>query len=285
MSGVRIVPLRLRVDDGFHLPPASRFEDLLTDRTRAVLLCNPNNPTGTVYSREELEEVARFCRAHALFLISDEVYREFVYDGARAMSALELEGYEDLVAVCDSLSKRYSACGIRLGTFITRNPSLYASALKMAQGRLSAPGIAQQAAVGVRELGESYVRGIVDEYGRRRDLLYEGLSTLPGVYFRRPEGAFYFVARLPVDDAERFAEWLLLEFELDGATVMLAPASGFYETEGAGEDEVRIAYVLGEDELSSAVNILRTALWQYPARVEKPQQPIEPLPRRRKDER
>lgn len=282
MSGVRLVPLRLRVDDGFHLPPASRFESLLTPRTKAVLLCNPNNPTGTVYAAAEMEEVADFCRSNALFLISDEVYREFSYDGDRAMSALELEDAREMVVVCDSLSKRYSACGIRLGTFITRNPAIYGAALRMAQGRLSAPGLAQQVASAVRELGEEYVDAVVQEYEKRRNLLYEGLATLPGVFFRRPEGAFYFVARLPVDDADKFAAWLLSDYSREGATVMLAPASGFYETKGAGGDEVRIAYVLGEADLALAVRVLEGALREYPGRVEREERPIEPLPRRRR---
>ena len=284
MSGVKLVPLRLRVDDGFHLPPMQRWESLVTERTKAVLICNPNNPTGTVYSRAEMEEVAQLCKERDLFLISDEVYREFAYDGDRATSALELEGMEDRVVVCDSLSKRYSACGIRLGTLITRSPAIYGAALRMAQGRLSAPGLAQQAASGLRELGEDYVEEVVDEYERRRNLLYEGLATLEGVFFRRPEGAFYFVARLPVDDADAFAAWLLSDYSLDGATVMLAPASGFYATPGAGRDEVRIAYVLGEPDLAHAVRVLEGALREYPGRVERVEPPIEPLPRRRRGE-
>jgi aspartate aminotransferase len=265
MAGLRLVPIRMRGDDGFHLPPRHRWESIVTPSTRFVLLCNPNNPTGTVYRREELLEVASFCRDHGLFLISDEVYREFVYDGAKATSLLELEEYRDLVIVVDSLSKRYSACGIRLGALITRNEELFGAALKMAQARLSAPGIAQLIATAANELGPEYTEEIVREYQKRRDILFRGLGSLDGVFFRKPEGAFYFVARFPVDDAEEFARWLLADFEHEGATVMLSPASGFYQTEGAGNNEVRIAYVLNGDDLERAVEILREALRVYPA--------------------
>ncbi len=190
MGGVRLVPLTSRGEDGFHLPPREAWERALTPRTRLVILCNPNNPTGTVYSREELEMVAKFCRDHGLFLISDEVYREFVYDGRAVTSALELAGYEDLVIVVDSYSKRYSACGIRLGCLATRNKDVHQAALRMAQGRLSAPGLAQMIAVGTREIGPGYTEAIVTEYQKRRDVLFHGLSEIPGVFLRKPEGAF-----------------------------------------------------------------------------------------------
>lgn len=267
MAGVKLVPLTTRVEDGFHLPAIEAFEKARTPRTRFVLLCNPNNPTGTVYSREELQGVADFCRLNALFLISDEVYREFAYDGRVATSALSLEGAEELVIVADSLSKRYSACGIRLGAFITRNARLYDAALRMAQGRLSAPGIAQEIAARVTEMGPEYTRDVITEYQKRRDVLYDELCAVPGVFFRRPEGAFYFVARLPVDNAEQFARFLLSEFSLDGATVMVAPASGFYATPGAGRDEVRIAYVLNEKDLRAASRILAAGLETYARRT------------------
>lgn len=265
MAGIKLIPLRTSVEDGFHLPAIDRFEAARTERTRFVLLCNPNNPTGTVYSREELEGIAEFCKKHDLFLISDEVYREFAYDGRKATSALELEGMEQFVIVADSLSKRYSACGIRLGTFITRNPQLYDAALRMAQGRLSAPGIAQEIAAKATELAPEYTRDVIVEYQKRRDVLYEELCAVPGIFFRKPEGAFYFVARLPVDDAEEFAKFLLSDFSLDGATVMVAPANGFYATPGAGRDEVRIAYVLNEKDLRASCRILAAALEAYPA--------------------
>jgi aspartate aminotransferase len=265
MAGLNIVPVTSRGRDGFHLPPRRVFEDALTPRTRIVLVCNPNNPTGTVYTRDELEMLAGFCRDHGLFLVSDEVYREFVYDGRKAVSALELKDADDFVIVVDSLSKRYSACGIRLGALVTRNGEVYDSCLRMAQGRLSPPGLAQFIAVGAVGLGEEYTRGIVDEYQRRRDVLYEGLRTIPGVELAKPEGAFYCVPKLPVRDTEDFAVWLLTEFEHDGATVMIAPASGFYASD-LGKSEIRIAYVLKEEDLRISIGLLRVALERYQRR-------------------
>jgi aspartate aminotransferase len=263
MAGVRLVALTSRGEDGFHLPPREVWERAITPRTRLVLLCNPNNPTGTVYDREELEEVARLCRERGLFLVCDEVYREFVYDGRVATSGLALAGYEDLVVVADSLSKRYSACGLRLGCLVTRNPGIYQAALRLAQGRLAPPALAQLMAVGLTELGEDYYASVVREYQARRDLLYAGVSAIPDVFLRKPEGAFYFVARLPVDDGESFARFMLEEFSLDGATVMVAPAQGFYATPGLGRNEVRIAYVLEQDDLKAAVRILEAGIAAY----------------------
>jgi aspartate aminotransferase len=265
MAGLEIVPVTSRGRDGFHVPPREVWERALTPRTRIVVLCNPNNPTGTVYSPDELRMIAAFCREHDLFLISDEVYREFVYDGGRAMSALELDDAHEHVIVVDSLSKRYSACGIRLGALVTRNAEVYGACLRMAQGRLSPPGLAQFIAIGADSLGEEYTRDVVAEYQRRRDVLFEGLSAIPGVFLTRPEGAFYCVARLPVDDTDRFAAWLLSDFQHDGGTVMIAPASGFYASD-LGRNEVRIAYVLKEEDLRTAVAILAEALRVYNAR-------------------
>jgi aspartate aminotransferase len=262
MAGLNIVPVTSRGRDGFHLPPRHVFEAAMTPRTRLVIVCNPNNPTGTVYTRDELEMLAGFCRDHGLFLVSDEVYREFVYDGRKAVSALELKDADDFVIVVDSLSKRYSACGIRLGALVTRNGDVYDACLRMAQGRLSPPGLAQFIAVGAAGLGEEYTRGIVDEYQRRRDVLYEGLRTIPGVELAKPEGAFYCVPKLPVRDTEDFAVWLLTEFEHDGATVMIAPASGFYASD-LGKSEIRIAYVLKEEDLRTSIELLRVALERY----------------------
>ena len=262
MAGLNIVPMTSRGRDGFHLPERQVWERTFTPRSRVVIICNPNNPTGTVYRRDELEMVADFCRDHGLFLVSDEVYREFVYDGNRAISALELQGCEDFVIVVDSLSKRYSACGIRLGSLVTRNRTIYDACLRLAQGRLSPPGLAQFIAVGANELDQEYTRSVVAEYQRRRDVLYDGLTAIPGVFLQKPEGAFYCVARLPIDDAERFAAWLLTDFEHDGATVMLAPANGFYASP-VGTNEVRIAYVLKEEDLRSAVDLLRIAIQRY----------------------
>lgn len=263
MAGVRLVPLRARAEDGFHLPPLEEWTRALTPRTRLVLLCNPNNPTGTVYRRDEVEAVAAFCRDHGLFLVADEVYRELAYDGAGATSALDIEGAEDFVVVTDSLSKRYSACGIRLGCLATRNRGVWDACLRMAQGRLSPPGLAQLVALGVSELGPDYEQGLVKEYQARRDVLFEGLSRLPGVFLLKPEGAFYFIARLPVEDSEDFAAWLLSDFSHEGATVMVAPAPGFYATPGLGRDEVRIAYVLNTEDLEASVRVLAHALPAY----------------------
>jgi aspartate aminotransferase len=265
MAGVRLVPLRARAEDGFHLPPIGEWTKALSPRTRLVLLCNPGNPTGTVYRADEIEAVAAFCRANGLFLVSDEVYREFVYDGRSSISVLSLPGCEDLAVVVDSLSKRYSACGIRLGCLVTRNADVYGAALRMAQGRLSPPGLAQLVALGATELGPDYAKGIVREYQARRDVLFEGLARIPGVFLRKPEGAFYFVARLPIEDGEDFASWLLTDYAHDGATVMVAPAQGFYATPGLGRDEVRIAYVLRKEDLEASVRILAHAIPAYQA--------------------
>jgi aspartate aminotransferase len=262
MAGLNIVPVTSSGRDGFHLPPREVFENALTPHTRLVILCNPNNPTGTIYTRDELEMMAGFCRDHGLFLVSDEVYREFVYDGRKAISALELAGAEEFVIVVDSLSKRYSACGIRLGALVTRNAEVYDACLRMAQGRLAPPGLAQFLAVGADALGEEYTRDVVAEYQRRRDVLYEGLRGIPGVELAKPEGAFYCVPKLPVGDAEDFAVWLLTEFEHDGSTVMIAPASGFYASD-VGKNEIRIAYVLKEEDLRKSVELLRIALERY----------------------
>lgn len=270
MAGLKLVPLQTSVESGFHLPPRAEWEAKITERTRAILVCNPNNPTGTVYTREEMEMLASLCSDRGLFLVSDEVYREFVYDGRKAVSALTFPSISDRVIVVDSLSKRYSACGIRLGTFVTRNPKLFDAAMRMAQGRLSAPGIAQTIAASAVTLGPEYTQNIVTEYQKRRDVLYEGLRAIPGVFLAKPEGAFYFVAKLPVPDAEDFAKFLLNEFSLDGATVMVAPASGFYATPGAGADQVRIAYVLKEEDLRASIRILKAALTAYSARETTP---------------
>lgn len=263
MAGARIVALTARGEDGFHLPSRDAWEKALTPRTKAVVLCNPNNPTGTVYTRDEVLMVAEFCRDHGIFLIADEVYREFVYDGGSATSTLTLPGFEDVVIVVDSLSKRYSACGIRLGCIATRNQDVHQACLRMAQGRLSPPGLAQLVATGMNDVPPDYTPSVVKEYQARRDLLFAGLSKIPGVFLRQPEGAFYFVARLPVLDSEDFARWLLSEFSHDGATVMVAPAAGFYATKGLGLDEVRIAYVLKKEDLEKAIPVFAAALETY----------------------
>ncbi len=269
MAGLNIRPVATRGRDGFHLPPREAFERALTPRTKIVIICNPNNPTGTVFSREEIEMLAGFCRDHGLFLVSDEVYREFVYDGRHATSALELSNADDFVIVVDSLSKRYSACGIRLGALVTRIRPVWDACLRMAQGRLSPPGLAQFIAVGAENLGEEYTRDVVKEYQHRRDVLYEGLRAIPGVSLTKPEGAFYCMPTLPIDDADRFASWLLRDFSHNGATVMVAPATGFYASD-LGQHEVRIAYVLNERDLRASIELLRIALEQYPGRTASP---------------
>jgi len=263
MAAVRLVPITARAEDGFHLPAREAWERARTPRTRALMLCNPNNPTGTVYTREEVVAVAQFCREHGLFLIADEVYREFAYDGRRPVSALSLAGFEDLVVMVDSLSKRYSACGIRLGCLVTRNRDFYGACLRMAQGRLSPPGLAQLMSLGADQLGPDYHQRVLAEYQQRRDLLFQALGQIPGLFLRKPEGAFYFVARLPVADSEDFAGWLLSDFQHQGATVMVAPAAGFYTTPGLGQDEVRIAYVLKAEDLELAVRVFRSGLEEY----------------------
>ena len=265
LAGVRLVAVPTRGEDGFHLPPRAVWERALTPCTKLVVLCNPNNPTGTVYTRAELEDVAAFCRDHGLFLLSDEVYRELVYDGREAISALSLPRCEQHVIVVDSLSKRFSACGIRLGCLVTRNRDVFTACLRMAQGRLSPPGLAQLLATGIPELGPDYYAGLAAEYQKRRDVLFDGLTAIPGVFLRKPEGAFYFVARLPVDDAEAFARFLLTDFSHRGATVMVAPAAGFYATPGLGRDEVRIAYVLKSEDLERAVEVFAAGLEAYRA--------------------
>jgi aspartate aminotransferase len=262
MAGLNVVPVTSSGQDGFHLPVREMWDRTLTPRTRLVILCNPNNPTGTVYSREELDMVADFCRENGLFLVSDEVYREFVYDGRKAISALELKGAEEFVIVVDSLSKRYSACGIRLGSLVTKNAEVYDACYRMAQGRLSPPGLAQFIAVGVDSLGDAYTRDVVAEYQHRRDVLYDGLSSIPGVFLQKPEGAFYCIAKIPVDNSDRFAAWLLSDFQHDNATVMVAPGSGFYASP-LGTNEIRIAYVLKEEDLRHSVDLLRIALEKY----------------------
>ncbi|MCC6132687.1 MAG: pyridoxal phosphate-dependent aminotransferase [Acidobacteria bacterium] len=263
MAGMKLNTLTAHGDDGFHAPPLSVWEKALTEKTRAVLLCNPSNPTGTVFSREEVVMVAQFCRDHGLFLISDEVYREFVYDGREATSALNLAGFEEIVIVVDSLSKRYSACGIRLGSIASRNSEVMDTMNRLAMGRLSPPGLAQRIAPGALLLGPEYTEGVVTEYQKRRDILCEGLGKIPGVFVRKPEGAFYMVVRLPIEDSEDFAAWLLTSFSYNGSTVMVAPAPGFYATEGLGKDEVRIAYVLKQDDLEASIDILAHALTAY----------------------
>lgn len=267
LVGVATVPVTTRAEDGYHLPPREGIEAAIGPRTRAIMLCSPNNPTGTVYTDEELDLVGDICRRRGLFLVADEVYREFTYDGLRHRSAATLPGLENRVVLTDSLSKRVSLCGARVGWIATHNRELLACILKFAQARLCPPTLGQWIGMGLDDVPEAYTREVIAEYERRRNLVFDELGKMPGVTVRRPEGAFYLCARLPVDDAQRFAEFLLRDFTLDGRTVMLAPADGFYATPGLGRDEVRIAYVLNERDLAVAMRVVSQALEAYPGRV------------------
>jgi aspartate aminotransferase len=262
-ADVRIVPLPLKVEDGFRLLPADRIEALITPKTRAILLCSPNNPTGTVYTEEELFRVVELVKKHDLFLIGDEVYKEFVYDGLKHKSILEYKEIEDRVIVVDSISKRFSCCGARIGAVVTRNEDVYQAILKFAQARLCPPSVEQYAALTAYRMGMGYFEPIRKEYQRRRDVLFEGLTSIPGVVLRKPQGAFYVICRLPVKDSEHFVQWMLTDFSLSSKTVMVAPGPGFYATPGRGQDEVRIAYVLKEEDLIEAIEILRQGIQKY----------------------
>lgn len=264
MAGVKIRPLTTSVEDGFRLPPRERIEALVGPRTRAILLCNPNNPTGTVYTAEEIDAVASICRERDLWLLTDEVYREFTYDGCRHISALSLAGMEDRTIMMDSVSKRYSLCGARVGCLVSRNPEVMSAALRLGQARLCSPLVDQLVARAALDLPDDYFEVTVAEYRRRRDAVFEELSKIDGVVTNRPCGAFYNIARLPVEDADRFCSWLLTDFEHEGQTVMLAPGNGFYATEGLGKSEVRVAYVLKVEEMRRSMELLRVALERYP---------------------
>jgi len=267
LLGVRLVPVTTDPSTGYHLPPRAVIEARLSERTRAILICSPNNPTGTVYTAEELDLLADICRDRGLFLIADEVYREFTYDGRAHRSALSLPGLDDRVVVVDSLSKRLSVCGIRVGCIVTRNRDLLSAVLRCGQARLCPPTLGQYAALAMADVPASYMQRVVREYQARRDTIFEALTSTPGVALRRPEGAFYVCASLPVDDAARFAEFLLQDFDLDGETVMIAPADGFYATPGLGRHEARLAYVLEVEALHRAMRAFSAALQAYPGRT------------------
>mgnify|MGYP000641990870 CR=1 FL=1 len=263
-AGVTVVPITSKIEEEFALPEVEEFEKLITSDTRAIMICNPGNPTGYLYSREELEKLKEICLEHDLYLIADEVYREFAYDGVTHTSIMELEDLEEHAIVVDSVSKRYSMCGARIGCLISKNNALMATALKFAQARLSPPTMAQIAAEQALQTSESYYEEVKTEYKERRDILVDGLNSIEGVDCPKPKGAFYAVAQLPVDNAERFAQWLLSAFETNGKTIMVAPAEGFYATPGMGLNQVRLAYVLEKDKLRESVEILREALKNYP---------------------
>lgn len=263
-AGVNVVPVTSRLVDEFALPPIKDFEDLITERTKAIMICNPGNPTGYLYTREELEQLKDLALKHDLYLIADEVYREFAYDDAEHISILSLDGLEENAIVIDSVSKRYSMCGARIGCIVSRNKQVMATAMKFAQARLSPPTLAQIASEAALATGPEYFTNVREEYVKRRDILVDGLNSIEGVYCPKPKGAFYAVASLPVDSAERFAQWLLSTFHKDGHTVMIAPAEGFYATPGMGLNQVRLAYVLNQDALKASVEIIREALREYP---------------------
>ncbi|MGV8993028.1 MAG: pyridoxal phosphate-dependent aminotransferase [Flavobacterium sp.] len=264
-SGVKVVPVVSTIDDGFALPPIAEFEKLITPKTKAILICNPGNPTGYLYSKEEILQLAEIVKKHDLFLIADEVYREFTYDGDVHYSVMSIPGLEENAIMIDSVSKRYSMCGARIGCIVSKNKELMATAMKFAQARLSPPTFAQIASEAALETPQSYFDEVISEYRQRRDILVSSLKKIDGVKVSSPKGAFYCIVELPIDDAEKFAQWLLESYDLNGETVMVAPAAGFYSTKGLGTKEVRIAYVLKQEDLVRSVEILKEAIKTYNA--------------------
>ena len=264
-SGVNVIPVISKIENNFALPPISEFEKLITPKTKAILICNPGNPTGYLYSREEIEKLAEIVKKHDLFLIADEVYREFVYDNVQHQSVLNNFGLENHAIIIDSVSKRYSMCGARIGCLVSKNKDVINTAMKFAQARLSPPTFAQIASEAALETPQSYFDEVIAEYKDRRDTLIKELSKINGVKVAEPKGAFYCVVELPVDDADKFAQWMLESFNLDNQTVMVAPAAGFYSTKGIGTNQVRIAYVLKKEDLINSVAILKAAIEKYNA--------------------
>jgi aspartate aminotransferase len=263
-AGLNVVPVTANIEDGFALPPVEEIEKKITPRTKAIVICNPGNPTGYLYSKKELEKLRDIIKAYDLFLFADEVYREFCYDGATPFSVLNLDGIDNNVIMIDSVSKRYSMCGARIGAMVSKNKEVMSAALKFGQARLSPPTIDQIAAEAALDTPQSYFDNVVGEYVERRNIMVDGLNQIPGVFCPKPSGAFYCVAKFPVDSAEKFCQWLLEEFDYNGDTVMMAPASGFYSTDGLGNQEARIAYVLNKESLRKAVKCLEEALKIYP---------------------
>lgn len=268
-AGVVVRPVISTIDDGFVLPSVEKFEELITPKTKGIMICNPNNPTGYLYTRSEMNQIRDLVKKYDLFLFSDEVYREFCYSGAPYISAFHLNGIEENVILADSFSKRYSECGIRVGALVTKNKEVRKNVMKFCQARLSPPLIGQIIAEASIDAPQEYMLESYNEYLERRKFLIDGLNRIPGVYSPIPMGAFYTVARLPVDDADKFCEWMLSDFEYEGATVMLAPGSGFYTLEGMGKDEVRVAYVVNKEDLKKSLIILAKALEVYPGRTNK----------------
>lgn len=267
VAGVKVKPVVSRIENGFALPPVADFEKLIGPETRGIFICNPNNPTGYFYSREEFEQLRELALKHDLFIFCDEAYREFCYDGHQFLSPLQLEGLEEHVIVIDTVSKRYSACGARLGALVTKNKSVLETVLKFAQARLSPPAIAQLAAEAALDTPQSYFDEVLGEYTARRNLMVNALQQMEGVQCTLPGGAFYVVVQLPVDNAEKFCQWILEKFSWENQTVMMAPASGFYSTPGSGIDQVRLAYVLNQADLAKAMTCLEKALLAYPGRT------------------
>ncbi|MFO7979126.1 MAG: pyridoxal phosphate-dependent aminotransferase [Bacteroidales bacterium] len=266
-AGVKVKPIISNIETGFALPPISEFEKAITPATKAIMICNPNNPTGYLYSKEELEVLREIVLKHDLFLFADEVYREFCYDGTTHFSVMNLEGLEEHVVLFDSVSKRYSACGIRVGAMISRNKQVMKTAMKFAQARLSPPSLGQIAAEAAALTPASYFEEVIVEYKKRRDTVVEAMNKMEGVTCPNPKGAFYVTARLPIDDSDKFCQWLLESFSHNNQTLMLAPATGFYSTPGAGKNEVRISYVLNVNDLKSSMECLQAALNEYPGRI------------------
>jgi len=266
-AAAKIVPITSYIDDDFQLPPIDSIREKITDRTKAIMICNPNNPTGYVYSKEELEALRQIVLEKDLFLLSDEVYREFCYDGLEHFSIMQMEGIDDRVIMLDSISKRYSACGARVGTIVTKNMDVINSALKFGMARLCPPTLEQLGAEASIDMEPEYFEEVLEEYTNRRNIMVSMLNEIPGVVAPNPKGAFYLIAKLPVDDADKFAQWLLTDFQVDNETTMIAPANGFYSTPNSGIDEVRIAYVLNVDDIKKAMNILAEGLKAYPGKT------------------
>lgn len=264
IAGVKIVPVTSHIEDGFSLPPISAFEEKITDKTKGILICNPGNPTGSVYSKSDLQKLKELVLEKDLYLFADEVYREFCYDDNLPFSVMNMEGAENNTIMIDSVSKRYSVCGVRVGALISKNKMVMETAMKFAQARLSPPTLGQIAGEAALDTDDTYFITVINEYIQRRNILVNGLNKIEGVECPLPKGAFYCVAKLPVDDTEKFCQWLLEDFEYNGQTVMMAPASGFYATPGLGKQEVRIAYVLEKKHLENAVKCIEVALKQYP---------------------
>jgi len=266
-AGVTVKPIVSSIENGFALPPMEDFEKLITAKTKAIMICNPNNPTGYLYSEQELQSLKEIVKKHDLYLMSDEVYREFCYDGNQHFSAMNLEGIEDNVILLDSVSKRYSACGVRIGCFISKNKEIMATAMKFAQARLSPPTFGQILSEAACDTPQTYFDKVIAEYVTRRNVVVEAINKMEGCFCPNPKGAFYAVAKLPIDNADKFCQWLLEDFEYNNETVMLAPATGFYSTKGKGTNEIRISYVLKVEDLKASMKCLEEALKVYPGRT------------------